>query len=62
VDAVLALLPGMRVGSLLGECSQKRLDEGGDGGFGGFDGGFVAEVAEGLAGDGAYGREEDSWR
>ena len=35
------------------------LDKGGDGGFGGFEVGSVAEVAEGLAGDGAYGGKDD---
>ena len=38
------------------------LDKRGDGGFGGFDGGFMTEVAEGLAGDGAYGGQGDVWR
>ena len=38
------------------------LDERGDGGFGGFDGRFMAEVAEGLAGDRADGGERDVGR
>jgi hypothetical protein len=44
----------------LGEVSDERFDEDGDSGFGGIDGGFVAEVAEGLAGDGADGGEDDA--
>ena len=36
------------------------MDEGGDGWLGGFGSGLVAEVAEGLAGDGAYGGEGDA--
>ncbi len=43
--------------------SDEGLDEGRDGGFGGFDRGGVAEVAEGLAGDGADGGECDvGWK
>ena len=38
------------------------MDERGDGGFGGFEGGSVAEVAEGLAGDGAYRGQDYVWR
>jgi hypothetical protein len=36
-----------------GEVGDEGLNQRGDGGFVGFDGGFVAEIAEGLAGDGA---------
>jgi hypothetical protein len=35
------------------------VDERGDGRFRGFEGGFVAEVAESLTGDGADGGEDD---
>ena len=38
------------------------LDKRGYGGFGGFDGGFMTEVAEGLAGDGAYRGQGDFGR
>ncbi len=39
----------------MGKVSEKGLDEGWDGGLGGLDGGLVAEVTEGLTGDGADG-------
>jgi hypothetical protein len=44
----------------LGQVGHEGLDEGGDGWFAGFDGGFVALVAEGFAGDGADGGEDDA--
>ncbi|MCU1252326.1 MAG: hypothetical protein JWQ49_5355 [Edaphobacter sp.] len=43
----------------LREVGEESLDEAGYGRFRGFYGGRVAEVAEGLAGDGADGGERD---
>ena len=41
------------------EVVLEGLDEGWDGGFGGLDCGLVPEIAQGLAGDGAYGGQGD---
>ena len=49
---------GTKLGSF-GEPVLEGLDERGDCGLGGFDGGFVTQVTEGLAGDGADGGQCD---
>ena len=50
---------GQNVELALAKINEQRLDERFDSGNGGFKGGFMAEIAESLAGDGANGGERD---